>query len=146
MAEQIVSLRRDDDVTSITIPERYAKRFRHEAEFDLGSAAQTVHEASEWNGKAKDRGEHPKRPISEADISRFEDSARVFRQVRRQKGELHIEGAVKVLRSCAHGVLLDVTQEIQAQAEALTPDFAPVMAEFDFWRELRERLDGEAVS
>lgn len=72
------------DVISITVPERYADRFRVEAEHHLGT-------------------------ITEREIRTFEDAAHVFRQTREQPGELNIEGSVRVLQSCVHGVLLDVT-------------------------------------
>jgi hypothetical protein len=134
-------VRGNGDVISITVPDRYAERFRREAELDLASAAQTIQESADWNRKARERGEQPTRPITEREITRFEDSAHVFRQTREQRAGLNIEGSVKVLRSCVHGVLLDVTQDFQAQAELAEPDFAPVMEEFEFWRGVRARLD-----
>jgi hypothetical protein len=68
----------------------------------------------------------------------------LFRQTLEQPGELNIEGALKVLQSRVHAVLLDVTQDIQGQAELEEPDFAPVMEEFEFWRGVRARLDAAA--
>ena len=145
MAEQNRnSVRGDVDVISITVPERYAERFRREAELDLASAAQTIQESAEWNRKARERDDQPTHPITEREITRFEDSAHVFRQTREQRADLNIEGSVKVLRSCVHGVLLDVTQDIQGQTELEDPDFAPVMEEFEFWRGVRARLDAAA--
>jgi hypothetical protein len=137
-------VRENGDVISITVPEHYAERFRVEAEIDLASAAQTIQESAEWNRKARERDEQPTHPITEREITRFEDSAHVFRQTLEQPGELNIDGALKVLQSCVRGVLLDVTQEIQGQAELEEPDFAPVMEEFEFWRGVRARLDAAA--
>jgi hypothetical protein len=137
-------VRANDDVISITVPERYAERFRVETEHNLGTAAQAIYESWKWNSQAREHGEEPKHPITEREIRMFEDAAHVFRQTREQPGELNIAGSVKVLQSCVHGVLFDVTQDIQGQAELAEPDFAPVMEEFEFWRGVRARLDAAA--
>jgi hypothetical protein len=132
---------RSADVISITVPERYAERFRVEAEHDLGTSARRIYESWKWNAEARERDEEPKHPITEREIRMFEDAAHVFRQTREQPGQLNIEGSLRVLQSCVHGVLLDMTEDIQGQAELEEPDFAPVMEEFEFWRGVRARLD-----
>jgi hypothetical protein len=141
MPSSSVGVRDNGDVISITVPERYAERFRREAEMNFASAAQTIQESADWNRKARERDEQPAHPITEPEIKRVEDSADVFRQTREQPGELNIEGSLKVLQSCVHGVLLDVNQDIQGQAELAESDFAQVMEEFEFWRGVRARLD-----
>jgi hypothetical protein len=138
------SARGDDGVISITVPEWYAERFRVEAEHNLGTAAQGIYENWKWNSQARERDEEPTHPITEREIRMFENAAHVFRQTREQPGELNIRGSVKILQACVHGVLLDVTQDLQAQAELAEPDFAPVMEEFEFWRGVRARLDAAA--
>jgi hypothetical protein len=50
----------------------------------------------------------------------------------------------ETLASMATGVLLDVTTDFHREAEKLEPEFEPLVEEFGFWRELRDRLDGEA--
>jgi hypothetical protein len=144
MAANSVGVPDNGDVISITIPEKYAERFRNEAEHNLGTSAQGIYESWKWNTQDRDRDVEPKHPITEREIRMFEDAAHVFRQTREQRGGLNIEGSVKVLQSCVHGVLLDVTQDLQAQAELAEPDFAPVMEESEFWRGVRARLDAAA--
>ena len=110
----------------------------------MASAARTIHESAEWNRKARERDEQPTHPITEREVTRFEDSAHVFRQTREQPADLNIEGSVKVLRSCVHRVLLDVTQDIQRQAELAEPEFGPVIEEFEFRAGCGARLDAAA--
>jgi hypothetical protein len=144
MAADSVGARDNGAVISITVPDHYAERFRLEAEHNLGTSAQRIYESWKWNTQDRERDEEPKHPITEREIRMFEDAAHVFRQTREQPGGLNIEGSIRVLQSCIHGVLLDVTQDLQAPAELAEPDFAPVMEEFEFWRGVRARLDTAA--
>jgi hypothetical protein len=144
MAEQIVSPSNDARTASVTIPAQYVERFRVETELALRSAAERITELVVWREQARDRDEQPQHVVNDDDLAKFEAAARVFRQARDQEeGELQIEGAVKTLHSAAVGVLLDVSEAIPGEAERREPDFGPVLEEFGFWRELRERLDGE---
>jgi hypothetical protein len=141
MGATSVGARDKGAVISITVPDQYAERFRVEAEHNLGTSAQRIYESWIRNTQDRERDEEPKHPITEREIRMVEDAAHVFRQTREQPGGLNIEGSIRVLQSCVHGVLLGVTQDLQAPAELAGPAFAPVMEEFEFWRGVRARLD-----
>lgn len=130
---------------TVTIPAKYVERFRGETLFGLGSAALTIQEISEWTSKAKARGETPKHRVDADDLERFHAAEVLYVEAHADTdGDLTVEAGARELHSASIGLLSDLTQELQGEAEKLEPDFDPVLEEFKFWRELRERL-GEKV-
>ena len=133
-----------DDEMTVTIPAEYVERFRTEALFALGSAAGTIQETAEWSRKPNKRDGRPKREVSPEDLQQFHDTEAMYVAAHAESdGDLTIEAKVKRLHSATIGVLLDVTEKLHGEAQDLTPDFGPILAEFEFWRELRERLARE---
>lgn len=144
MAERKVSANGDARMTSVTIPEKYAARFRDEALFTLGSAAQAIEELADWMRKAKEADEQPKNKITADDLQKYRNAELLFVEaIADTDGDLTVEARVPALRSTVIGCVLDVAEEIKDEADKVDSDFGPVLEEFGFWRGLRERFDAE---
>jgi hypothetical protein len=132
------------DIVSVTIPAKYVQRFRDETLSALGSAAQAIEEIARWTSEKKERGEESKHEITALDLQKYRDAETLFVEAHADTdGDLTVEARAAVLHSAAIGCTLDVAQAISDEADNREPDFAPVLGEFEFFRELRERLDTE---
>jgi hypothetical protein len=134
------------DRVTITVPAKYAERFRDEALFTFGSAAQNIEECSKFTRRAKRSGEESRHPIGGDDLNRLHEAERLFLQVRDQGGDLLVDAQPEILRSTAVGCALDAVEVLHGEVEAASGDVRLAMEELAFWESLRERLEGEGRS
>jgi hypothetical protein len=135
----------DNGRVSITIPQQYVERFREETLFTLGSAAQRIQEIVEWRGEKKlNRETGELHQVTADDLQNFRDAELVFVEAHAEtEGDLSIEGSRESVTSAVVGCTLDAADSIKKETEKVDGDLGPAVAEFEFWRSLREQLEGK---
>lgn len=119
----------------LQVPEKYADRFRVEAEQVLGSIAGSIKETTDRAELARDRLEPATWAVDDDDLAIFDGARSVFVQSREQDGELAIEGPAYTLREVASGCATAAAEELFHGLSGF--DFQPydLIEEIEHWRD-----------